>query len=80
MKDKCYYSKTCYYERNAIIERQIIMKIHLMMRILKKLRREFEKTFVEWFWQFLAQVRLADSCRISNAGQRFRYMDFWETV
>ena len=51
-----------------------------MMRVLKKLRREFEKTFVEWFWQFLAQVRLADSCRISNAGQPFRYMDFWETV
>ena len=41
----------------AIIRKQIIMA---------KLRREFEKAVVEWFWRVLARVRLTDSLWISK--------------
>ena len=41
----------------AIIRKQIIMA---------KLRREFEKALVEWFWRVLARFRFADSLWISK--------------
>ena len=45
----CYYSKADYYEN-----------YHLMTRVLQNFD-ESMRTLVEWFWQVLARVRLADS-------------------
>ena len=42
------------------------------MASLTKLRRESEKTLVQWFWRVAARVRLADSRRISKlASQKY---------
>ena len=56
MKDKCI----------AIIQKQIIMKVIFDDENLTKLRRESEKTLVEWFWRVIARARLAGFRRISK--------------
>ena len=56
MKEKCI----------AIIQKKIIMEIVFDDDSLTKLQRESEKTLVGWFWQVLAQVRLADLSQISK--------------
>ena len=47
-------------------QKQIIMKIIIQWQKLTKLWCKSKKSLIEWFWQVLAWVRLADSHQISK--------------
>ena len=49
-------------------------KISVLLLFKSKLWHESKKTLVEWSWQVLAQVRLANSCQISKPVHIYIYI------